>query len=130
MKTTINVRNLKPLSLFVIFFAQACKRIFIKTHSTESRCYRTGKYTVRRRVRISFSPEILQVSAVKGLTISCSRTLFTAKVRSQTAGMLVSGKAPDSRSEGGGRDHCGLRWKNKGKGVATDHGKEQRIKAL
>ena len=29
--------NLKPLSLFVFFFALACKRIFIKAHSIESR---------------------------------------------------------------------------------------------
>ena len=33
-------------------------------------CYRTGKYTVCRRVRASFSPEILQVGAVKGLIIT------------------------------------------------------------
>ena len=30
-------------------------------------CYRTGKYTVCRRVRASFSPEILQAGEVKGL---------------------------------------------------------------
>ena len=29
-------------------------------------CYRTGKYTVCRRVSASFSPEILQAGAVKG----------------------------------------------------------------
>ena len=29
--------------------------------------YRTGKYTVCRRVRVSFSPEILQFEAVNGL---------------------------------------------------------------
>ena len=33
----------------------------------ESRCYRTGKYTVCRRFRASFSPENLQAGAVKGL---------------------------------------------------------------
>ena len=32
-------------------------------------CYRTGKYTVCRRVRASFSPEILQAVAVKGLIV-------------------------------------------------------------
>ena len=63
------VRNLKPLSLFVFFFAQACKRIFSKTHSIESRCYRTGKYTVCRRVLSSLSPEILQAGTVKGLKL-------------------------------------------------------------
>ena len=30
-------------------------------------CYMTGKYTVLRQVRTSFSPEILQTGAVKGL---------------------------------------------------------------
>ena len=30
-------------------------------------CYRTGKYTLCRRVRVSFSPEILQFEAVNGL---------------------------------------------------------------
>ena len=30
-------------------------------------CYRTGKYTVCRRVRASFSPEGLQAGAVNGL---------------------------------------------------------------
>ena len=29
-------------------------------------CYRTGKYTVCRRVRVSFSPEILHAGTVKG----------------------------------------------------------------
>ena len=39
----------------------------MKTQSTESRCYRSGQYTVCRRVRASFSPEILLAGAVKGL---------------------------------------------------------------
>ena len=39
----------------------------METHSIENRCYRTGKYTVCRRVRAAFSPEILQAGAVKGL---------------------------------------------------------------
>ena len=30
-------------------------------------CYRTGKYTVCRHVRVFFSPEILQAGAVKRL---------------------------------------------------------------
>ena len=37
-------------------------------HSIESRCYKTRKYTVCRHVHASFSPEILQAGAVKGLT--------------------------------------------------------------
>ena len=36
-------------------------------HSTENGCYRTGKYTVCKRVRASFSPENLQAGAVMGL---------------------------------------------------------------
>ena len=64
----MKVHNLKPLTVSVLVFALSCERIFIKTHGTESRCYRTGKYTVCRRVRVSFSPEILQALAVKGLS--------------------------------------------------------------
>ena len=60
--------NLKPLSHLVFFFALACQRIFIQTHSIESKCViGPENYTVCRRVRASFSPEILQAGAVKGL---------------------------------------------------------------
>ena len=45
----------------------------MKTQSIESRCYRTGKYTVCRGVPASFSPEILQAGAVKGLRCSASK---------------------------------------------------------
>ena len=58
---------MKPLTVFVFFFALACERVVIETQGTESRCYWSGKYTVCRRVRVSFSPEILQAGAVKGL---------------------------------------------------------------
>ena len=61
------MQNLKPVSRFVLFFALASGRDFTTTHSTESRCYRTGKYSVCRHVPASFSPEILQAGAVKGL---------------------------------------------------------------
>ena len=59
----------ETLKLFLAFFllALACERIFIKTHSSENRCYRTRKYTVWRRVRASFSPGILQAGTVKWL---------------------------------------------------------------
>ena len=40
----------------------------MKTQNTESRCYRTGKHTVCRRVRASLSPDVLQAVVVKGLT--------------------------------------------------------------
>ena len=33
-------------------------------------CYRTGKYTVCRRVRAAYSPDILQAGVVKGLNLS------------------------------------------------------------
>ena len=33
-------------------------------------CYRTRKYTVCRRVRVSFSPEIGQAGTVKGLIVT------------------------------------------------------------
>ena len=61
------MQNLKPLSRFVFFFALACERIFTQTHSIESRCYRIEKHTVCRRVRASFSPDLLQAGAVNGL---------------------------------------------------------------
>ena len=66
LKKISNVWNLKRLSLFVTFFALACERTFITTHSIERRCYRTGKYTICRHVPESFSPEILQAGAVTG----------------------------------------------------------------
>ena len=76
------MQNLKPLTVSVFFFALECGKIFIKKHSIESRCYRTGKYTVCRRYRASFSPEILQSGAVKGLIAtytepSCERSGHT-----------------------------------------------------
>ena len=62
-KRPIKVRNSKPLSLFVFFLALARERIFIQTHSIERRCYRTGKYTVCKRVRagevMSLTPSLL-----------------------------------------------------------------------
>jgi len=39
----------------------------METHRIESRCHRSGKYTVCRLVRAAFSPEIVQVGAVEGL---------------------------------------------------------------
>ena len=74
-KGTITVRNLKPFSLFVFFIALACEKISIKTHSIENRCYRTGKYTLCRRVHAPFSPDILQAVAVKGLRLRMSHVL-------------------------------------------------------
>ena len=71
-KRPIKVWNLKHISLFffLFFFALACERTCIKTHSTKNRCHRNGKYTVCRCVRASFSPVILHAGAVKGLSFN------------------------------------------------------------
>ena len=37
-KRPVKVQNLKPLNLFVVFFALACQRIFTKTDIIESSC--------------------------------------------------------------------------------------------
>ena len=63
---------MKPLSIFVFFFVLACEMIEIKTHITESRCYRTGNIL---RARASFSPGILQAGAVKGLSFTYSHAI-------------------------------------------------------
>ena len=68
------MENLKPLSVRVSFFALARETMFIEAHSIESRCYRSGKCTVCRRVRAAFSPEILQAGAVEGLNYDRNRT--------------------------------------------------------
>ena len=52
----------------ISFFTLACEMMFDKTHSIDDRCYRTETYTVCRHVHASFSPDILQSGAVKGLT--------------------------------------------------------------
>ena len=39
----------------------------MKTPTIDSRCYRTGKYTVCRRVRTSFSPENVQAGGSEGV---------------------------------------------------------------
>ena len=56
----IKVQNVKLLTFLVFFFTLARERTFITMHSTESRCYRTGKYTVCTHVPASFSPEFLK----------------------------------------------------------------------
>ena len=62
------LRNLKPLSLFVFFFALACERTFIqKCIASKVAVLQDREIAVGRRVRISFSPDILQAGAVKGL---------------------------------------------------------------
>ena len=51
-------------------------------------CCRTGKYTVCRRVRASFSPEILQDGAVKGLREMKSKT-FGPELMERTVQMFI-----------------------------------------
>ena len=85
----MTVQNWKPLTVSVLFFALSCERIFIETHSIGSSCYGTGKYIVCRRVRASFSPEILQAwAAAKGLSvcraINCF-SLFVSNSNTQAA---------------------------------------------
>ena len=67
LKTTNKWQNMKTRNCFCLLF-RICEWIFIETHSLERRCYRSGTYTVCRLVRASFSPEIVQVGAVKWLT--------------------------------------------------------------
>ena len=45
--------------------------------------YRTGKYTVCRRVRAPFSPEIVQAAAVKGLSVKRVQKQRSKLVRKQ-----------------------------------------------
>ena len=88
---------MKPLML-LSYFSQLCERIFIETHSTESRCYRSEKYSACRRVRAFFSPDILQTGAVKGLIfyflfffdLAEGRTLFQI-IKGQSWGVCVWG---------------------------------------
>ena len=62
------MRNLKPLSRFVFFFALACKRIFIKTHGIESRCVIGAENILFAGASMHHSARILQAGAVKGLS--------------------------------------------------------------
>ena len=89
LKTTIKVRNLKALSLFVFFFTLACERIFIKTHSIENRSCRTVKYTVCRRIRASFSPVVLQARAVKGLKVNSTGKMQVARKGTQSMKIFI-----------------------------------------
>ena len=64
-------------SHFVFFFALACARIFIKTHRTEKKfVIKQENILFLRRVRASFSPEILHDGAVKGLIWFCGLYSF------------------------------------------------------
>ena len=71
------------LFVFLSFFTLACERTVIKMHNIESRCYRTGKYTICRHVHVSFSPEILQAGAMKELKILWSVWEFGGLLKQQ-----------------------------------------------
>ena len=58
----------------------------MKMQNIESRCYRTGKYTVCRRFRAFFSREILQAVAVKGLSAT-SQDSSHVEIADETASM-------------------------------------------
>ena len=55
----------------------------MKTQNIESRCYRTGKYTVCRRVRAFFSSEIVQAVVMKGFTYLLTKYVIRCFTSSQ-----------------------------------------------
>ena len=70
LKTTVQEWNLKSWKHFCFLFRITRERVGIKAQRTESRFVMgPGKYTVCRRVRAFFSPEMLQAWAVNGLKV-------------------------------------------------------------
>ena len=69
----------------------------IKKPSIERRCYRTGKYPVCRRVRASFSPDILPAAAVEG---SIAPLFLTVYSRATFQRVEVYHESEDSRLKG------------------------------
>ena len=69
--------------LFFFFLALAYERIFIKTHSTESRCVLGPEVYCFRGIRASFTvPENVQAGAVlNGLTLKSAALPFYAERR-------------------------------------------------
>ena len=64
------IKHLKPLSLCVFFFTQACERIFIKMHSIESRCVKGPENILSAGTSLHLSAQkIWQAEAVKGLKL-------------------------------------------------------------
>ena len=80
LKTTNESAKFETLTCFCLIFRSVMRKDFSSKHSTESRCscYRSGKYTVCRRVRASFSPEMLQAGDVKGLRRPLKQTIKNA----------------------------------------------------
>ena len=73
-KRPVKVPNVKPLSLVVFFFALACERIFINTHSTERSCVTGPENMLFTGACVHLSARKLHDGAVKGL-ISDVRTV-------------------------------------------------------
>ena len=67
LKTTNKIAKFEILEPFCLLFRKAGESVFIKTRSIGISCYRTGKNTVGRRVRASFSAGIFKAGAVTGL---------------------------------------------------------------
>ena len=62
------VRNLKSFSLLIFFFVLACEQILVKTHTIKGRfVIGSETYTVCRRVRALFSPELVEDGGKKGV---------------------------------------------------------------
>ena len=79
----MEVHNLKPLIVSVLFFALPCERIFIETPLEVDVI---GPENVLC-VRAYFSPDILQAGAVKGLT---GRTFVREHSREYLANIVAS----------------------------------------
>ena len=85
LKTTNNSAKPETLKPFWLLSALACERTFIKRYSIESRCITGPENILCRRARASFSPEILQAAAVKGLKPRRCQTLVRMwKCRKET----------------------------------------------
>ena len=88
--------NVKPetLRICVFFFTPPRERIFIKAHGITSRCVVGPEaYTVCKRVRGSFSPEILLAEAVKELTLALPLIYNMASLGKSLPAGLKSGTA-------------------------------------
>ena len=91
LKTTgksLKFETFQPFCLlfffFFFFFSHWRLKRLITAHIIESRRYRTGKCSVCRHVPASFSPEILQAVAVRGL-INPKRLYFYSLAFSEPA---------------------------------------------
>ena len=96
---------------------------FSSKHSTESRCYSSGKCNVCRCVCASFSPEILQAGTVKGLKAQC--VILEGIIKSKDCFSLLKGQTCDSC-----RCHQTTRWFFTFKGHRSDSWGNHKAKRL